>query len=378
MPKNSGLYETALQEHLNGKTLKDLLSENPDIKRSTFYSYKKKHSEGSEGSVSDAPAKTKVSFQLREKEPTNDSAPAPVPVHVQDDFLSHQMPDRFMDIGADSRKSSLLASFGDIGKSSSGVSGSAASMMARDFADLEMYDPQALRQAPQVSQQESMIKGGSLGGHGKSWWSKMPKFKKEQTPEQQRSEQQMIAVQKVRLYLMHFPHLEQLHIIPKKKSGEPDTEKYLISLYTKKQADLEKVLDFLQFHVRNCINEQTSTKMATNVITTGSKVLEHVLVALGLKVQGLTKNLMEDEDVDRCIKEILIENSINTFNLGPKADLGLKLMMKIVSTDSSNRIEETVKRKAEERVLEQQKQSALKNEQPKPVPDELQAKYDDL
>eukprot|EP00045_Choanoeca_perplexa_P004224 m.36209 g.36209 ORF g.36209 m.36209 type:complete len:129 (+) comp12461_c0_seq1:363-749(+) len=112
---------------------------------------------------------------------------------------------------------------------------------------------------------------------------------------------------------MHFPQLAHLHIIPKKKTkgheGEPDVEKFLIGLYSKKQAELDKMLDFIQFAVRNQINEQTSVKMANNIVTTGSKVIEHVLVALGLKVQGLTSSLMEDEDVTRCIREILSVSS---------------------------------------------------------------------
>jgi hypothetical protein len=378
MPKNPGLYEKALQDHLEGKTLRELQSENPEIKRSTFYSYKKTMQEPKaqpEQQEQASITKPTVKFQLKERAEQQQEPKEQVQRVYQDDFLSHQKPDLFMDVGANSRKESLLAGFGEGGGNSR-----LASLVNDNFGDIDLFQPDALRQQPYQSQQESIIKGSTIGGHGKSWWSKLkPEIKKRQTPEQQRDEQQMIAVQKVRLYLMHFPKLEQLHIIPVKKStGEPDVEKFLISLYAKKQADLDKMLDFIQFAVRNQINEQTSTKLATNVITTGSKVLEHILVALGLKVQGLTKNLMEDEDVDRCIKEILIENSINTLNLGPKADLGLKLMMKIVSTDSQNRIEETVKRKAEEKALQLQNKQAEAKEKPKPVSKELNEKYNDL
>jgi hypothetical protein len=157
----------------------------------------------------------------------------------------------------------------------------------------------------------------------------------------------METVQKIRLYLTHFPDLEKLHIVPRKKNSvDPDTEKWLISLYTKKQAELDKMLNFIKFHVRNNINEQTSIKMANNLLETGTKTLEHILLLVGLKVQGLSKNMMEDEDVERCVREILIDNSISTLNLGPKADLGLKLVMKVVSTDGANRLGEEVDRQA--------------------------------
>ena len=138
-----------------------------------------------------------------------------------------------------------------------------------------------------------------------------------------------------------IPDLEKLHIIPKKKNTDiPDTEKYLVSLYSKKQAELDKALNFIKFHVRNGLNENTSIKMAANILETGTKVLEHALILVGLKVQGLSERLVNDKDVERCIREIMIESSISTLNRGPKADLTLKVMMGVVATDSNNRIME--------------------------------------
>ncbi|EDQ91352.1 uncharacterized protein MONBRDRAFT_23655 [Monosiga brevicollis MX1] len=387
MPKNSQEYAQALQDYQSGKPLKDILAENPGIKRSTFYTYKKQNlnPESVEEPQPKPISKQTVTVTKKQPEqvtqeiPINYSQPENVGTApaIQDDFLAGERPELFMDVGADARKESMLGSL--MSKSSGGK----AAMVDELFGDIDLFQPKTLAQPPvSKPQQDPVVKGSTILGHGKSWWTKMPKLKKEKTPEQERDEQQMVTVQKIRLYLMHFPQLEQLHIIPKKKTkgheGEPDTEKWLVSLYTKNQTDLDKMLDFIQFHVRNSINEQTSMKLANNVVTTGSKVIEHILVALGLKVQGLTKTLMEDEDVKRCIKEIIIENGVNTLNYGPKADLGLKLVMKIVQTDSQNRIEETVKQKALEKALEIQKQKAQEKEKPKPVPQELADKYDDL
>lgn len=82
-------------------------------------------------------------------------------------------------------------------------------------------------------------------------------------------DEQLILVQKIRLYFVHFPELAKLHIVPcKRNTDTPDTEKWLISLYSKKQEDLEKILNFIRFHVRNNISENSSIKLASNFLET--------------------------------------------------------------------------------------------------------------
>ena len=138
-----------------------------------------------------------------------------------------------------------------------------------------------------------------------------------------------------------------MHIVPHKKNTDtPDTEKWLISLYSKKQEDLEKILNFIRFHVRNNISENSSIKLASNFLETGIKVLEHILLTVGVQSQNLTKSVMEDQDIIRCVKEILIDNSVTSLSLGPKSDIVLKLGMKIVSCDSQNRIEQRIESQA--------------------------------
>ena len=63
---------------------------------------------------------------------------------------------------------------------------------------------------------------------------------------------------------------------------------------------------------------------------------------VGIKSKGLSESVMEDKDVLRCVKEIMIDNSIASMAIGPKSDLVLKLGMKLVSIDSQNRIEEKI------------------------------------
>ena len=144
------------------------------------------------------------------------------------------------------------------------------------------------------------------------------------------------------------------------------------SLYSKKEQDLDKILNFIRFHVRNNINENSSIKLASNVLETGVKVIEHVLLVVGVKSQNLTKNVMADEDIIRCVKEILIDNSITSLNLGPKSDLMLKLGMKVVSCDSQNRIEHRIEAQA------RSPSRQAKVDPDAPLNEVLAAKYQDL
>lgn len=374
------VYRDALQQHAAGKSLKAIMQDNPEVRRSTFYSFKKQAAAPDPSPMGDATASISKETAVESETVAAKPKPSITPRfrEVDDSFLNQMRPGLFEDQGSRGRDAivgSLMSGSGG------GGGGNKEALMDSMFggSDLSLFQPEQLRAAPYKSSDDNAVKGSSILGKGKSWWLN-GKTKERRTPEQERNEEQMVTVQKIRLYLMHFPQLEELHIIPRKKSkgheGEPDTEKWLVSLYGKKQEELNKTLDFIRFHVRNAINEQTSIKMANNVVTTGSKVLEHVLVALGLKVQGLTDSLMADADVERCIREILIENSISTFSYGAKADLGLKLMMKIVSTDSHNRIEERVRENAEKKAKEIEKKE--KEDAPKPIPTELQSKYSDL
>ena len=123
----------------------------------------------------------------------------------------------------------------------------------------------------------------------------------------------------------------------------------MLSLYDKKVDDLLKIVNLIRFHVRNTINENSSVRLANNLLETSVKVLEHTLFLIGVQSQDLTKSVMEDQDIQRCVKEILIDHSITPVNLGPKSDLALKLGMKIVSTDSQNRIDRKLEQLAREK-----------------------------
>jgi hypothetical protein len=107
------------------------------------------------------------------------------------------------------------------------------------------------------------------------------------------------------------------------------------------------------------------------VLETGVKVLEHVLLVVGVQSQNLTKNVMEDQDIIRCVKEILIDNSVTSLSLGPKSDIVLKLGMKIVSCDSQNRIEQKIESQARAK-------AKAKVDNTSPLNGDLAERYKDL
>eukprot|EP00035_Acanthoeca_spectabilis_P017077 m.356709 g.356709 ORF g.356709 m.356709 type:complete len:354 (-) comp16606_c0_seq6:3471-4532(-) len=340
-----------IQENRDGKTIAQICRENDDVKKSTFrYHLKKANSEPAESEQEPVQVQTQVQepivqepivqtqVQVQEQAPPRTT----VTINKRDDFLTSFAPENFKTQPQNRNAVDSLFSIDDI------------------------FQPETLT-VPVKAKSESKPLAGITKA---SWFSgKGPKTVLGLTEsEQQEDNEQLVLVQKIRLYFVHFPELQKLHIVTKKKNtDEPDTEKWLISLYNKKRADLEKTLNFIRFHVRNNINENSSIKLASNVLETGVKVLEHVLLSVGVQSQDLTKNVLADDDIKRCLKEILIDNSINSLNIGAKSDLVLKLGMKIVSTDSQNRIDKQINQ-----------QAAKAQGTPSNLNDDLAKKYSDL
>lgn len=361
----------------SGKTVASVLSENPDIKKSTFYYHIKKSKNSDTNLELDTPKpKTKPSVKFREPEALEATkaleALEAESMPIQDEFLNGQMQE--MGYPEPSKYSSGRNIEDILGGFSLPAEPRGQRVKHIDDNILSRFQPDYLSHNPPKLEENKLAKGSTVAGHGKSWWTKIVPEKKVKTPEQIRTESQMVKVQKIRLYLVHFPFLEDLHIVPKLKDGKANVDKWLISLYTKKDEDLEKILDFLQFHVRNNLNENGSLKVAEGVLGTGTKVVEHILMACGVKCQGLSKNIMEDPDINRCIKEIMIDNSISLVDFSPKVDLTLKMLMKIINVDASNRIKERIEAQAEAKA----KQMESAGNTVKPVSQSLLQKYDDL
>lgn len=318
--KTKSQWTALVNEHKSGKSINDILAENPDIKKSTFSYHLKKAQEiprDVEKVESSKPKTTVVVTKKETPEPEPEPvAPAPV-APVVDTFLdAFNPPMQEKPINYGNSGGGLVDNLFDVN---------------------DIFTPEELTKP--VAKPEPK-KQTAPAGKSKSWWLSKTKDKTPKEKQLEEDDEQLCLVQKIRLYFVHFPELAQLHIVPKKKNGEPDVEKFLISLYTKKTADLEKTLNFVRFHTRNTLNENSSIKLASNVLETGMRIIETTMCFVGIKSQGLTKEVMKDGDIIRCIKEILIDNSITSINVGPKTDLAMKIGMKIIQTDSSNRIEE--------------------------------------
>jgi hypothetical protein len=362
IPKDQ--WNRLVEEHRSGKTIAQIVRENDGVKKSTFRYHIKKANEDE--------TQTQIEFESKpetkpESKPESESNIVPdivqitkrvVPrVQVRDDFLTSFQPAK-----SQTKRSAVDALFG----SDSLMGGSAVDSM---FSVNDIFNPDTLKQVDHVPE-----KAKSALGKSKTWWLSGNKDKAPTKSELalKEDDEQLILVQKIRLYFVHFPELEKLHIVPcKRNTDTPETEKWLISLYSKKQEELEKILNFIRFHVRNNISENSSIKLASNVLETSVKVLEHVLLVVGVQSQNLTKNVMEDQDIIRCVKEILIDNSVTSLSLGPKSDIVLKLGMKIVSCDSQNRIEQKIESQARAK-------AKVKADYTSPLTADLAERYKDL
>lgn len=357
IPKDQ--WNRLVDEHRAGKTIAQIVRENEGVKKSTFRYHIKKANQDEPQTQPEPESESKLEANIVPdivpiSEPTKRVVPR---VQVRDDFLTSLQP-----IKSDTKRSAVDSLFG----LDSMMGGSAVDSM---FSVNDIFNPDTLKQIDVVPE-----KAKSALGKSKTWWLSGNKDKAPTKSELalKEDDEQLILVQKIRLYFVHFPELEKLHIVPFKRNTEtPDTEKWLISLYSKKQEELEKILNFIRFHVRNNISENSSIKLASNVLETGVKVLEHVLLVVGVQSQNLTKNVMEDQDIIRCVKEILIDNSVTSLSLGPKSDIVLKLGMKIVSCDSQNRIEQKIESQARAK-------AKAKVDNTSPLNGDLAERYKDL
>lgn len=362
-------YKSLAQEYKNGKSIKQLLKENPGAKRGAIY-----YQVNKEGATKTEPEinqednsnifmdvkKVSEPEQNNIEERIEETIPQPTP-QPQPVYANVPRVDSFLGGYRDKKDNSKLTWKQE----------SAIDRLFGDMFDTPTYDPR------QLASVKDKPKENSLANKSWSWWSKQEKTPKQKEKEEMVEEEneRLSLVQQIRLYFHHFPFLADLHIVPlDKKTNEPDVEKYLISLYTKKPQELERTLHFVKFHTRNQISE-SSTKIFENVAGTVFKFSEHFFIMCGLKVQGLTDKVMSDEDIQRCLKEIQIEHGVSTINYGPKVDLAINLCSTIAKLDTENRIEDKIKRQQQQEEL---KQSQKVRKLERTSNSELMDKYKDL
>ena len=388
MVRTNPKLDRALEEYKSGKSASQILKDNPDISKSSLhYRINKSKSEDiahravepepnvqTQASVQPEPQTSQVNVQhhpvsshllqnpsplrnetsaLNQPPQTSQSAPKRLEMRPRVPSKPSNMPPK---MPSNIQRVDRFAT-GERSKMSKSGDG----LLDNLFGDLNFnepsYNPSDLaRPAPSPPSQNK-----SLLSKGKSFWFKPPKEKTPKETEEEEENERLVLIQKIRLYFHHFSSLQNLHIVPNKRNSETkDLGKFLEGLYSKKKLDLEKMLHFVKFHVRNQINENTSNKVVESAFQTSIKVLEHLLLLTGLRVGGLTSNVMSDPDIQRCLKEIMIDKSIHTMNFSPGVDLALKVGMGIIQTDASNRITESMVITAQARVkIEEQKKREL-------------------
>ena len=194
-----------------------------------------------------------------------------------------------------------------------------------------------------------------------------------ETIEQSETER-FALIQQIRLYMTNFKELGDLYIIDvRDRDGNALIDKWINKLYNKKTEELEKILHCIKFHTRNKSSDESTTQIGLKMFEITIKIIEAVLKMASLRVDGLTDQMVNDEHVKRCIKEIMIEHSINTLNYGPKTDILIRLGMVIIQKDTENRLKEGYK-------LKQPQIQHSKNEEilKKKYDQKKKEKYDDI
>ena len=79
----------------------------------------------------------------------------------------------------------------------------------------------------------------------------------------------------------------------------------------------------------------------SNTVLLLSKFIEVAGGKVGLKLDGLTEDIQQDEEIQSLLKELSIEFEASKPYFGAKTDITLKLLMKIGQKHSMNKIIES-------------------------------------
>lgn len=116
-------------------------------------------------------------------------------------------------------------------------------------------------------------------------------------------------------------------------------DKYVLSLNNKPMKELNNILEYIQFHVRN---KEGSTNMLESAVSFISVVIEKVGSFGGLYLDGLSLDIQNDlknpqSDLKRSLIEMSIEMDINKYFNSPKLDVFMSLSGKVLFTHQKNK-----------------------------------------
>ena len=118
-----------------------------------------------------------------------------------------------------------------------------------------------------------------------------------------------------------------------------DKDKYLLSLKKKNMKDLNKILKYIQFHIRN--SKSNSTVIESTLVTL-MVVIEKIGSKVGLQFDGLAKDVSIDlkdnkSELNRAITELSIEFNLASYFNSPKVDILMNISQKLLFTHQKNK-----------------------------------------
>jgi len=147
-------------------------------------------------------------------------------------------------------------------------------------------------------------------------------------------EDKKVIINKIRQYVFAFESNKYISDYVGK-----DIDKYVLSLNNKSMKDLNNILEYIKFHIRNKGNNDA---MIENALTALMFVVEKVGSRVGLEFDGLAKDIADDlkdpsSDLKRSITELSIEMNIASYFSSPKYDLLMGISQKLLFTHAKNK-----------------------------------------
>jgi hypothetical protein len=155
----------------------------------------------------------------------------------------------------------------------------------------------------------------------------------EQSDDQLEEEKQKLIC-KIRQYVFAFESNRYIN----EYVGQ-DKDKYLLSLEKKSINDLNTIIKYIQFHIRN--NKSNSTVIEGSLVTF-MVIIEKIGSKVGLQFDGLAKDISldlknDESDLKRAVTELNIESNISSYFNSPKVDILMQISQKLLFTHQKNK-----------------------------------------
>ena len=152
--------------------------------------------------------------------------------------------------------------------------------------------------------------------------------------EDQLEEEKQQLICKIRQYVFAFESNRYIN-----EYVGNDKDKYLIALEKKTIKDLNTIIKYIQFHIRN--NKSNSTVIESTLVTL-MVVIEKIGSKVGLQFDGLAKDISldlknDESDLKRAVTELNIESNISSYFNSPKVDILMQISQKLLFTHQKNK-----------------------------------------